>query len=325
MKIGFFSEAGYEGKVPRNHPNMRTDVAWVCALDATHHPIPTLQNLPNNLYDVGIMIIPKKRKRLLNYPFLEQYRRVCKKVTVMQESYYNYWQDSEIAEQIWYFNFIAEMDLIFCHNDVDLSYYSGLTNVRTELLPSLMITDGIVRRADKLVDHYNDIESTFSHIQRDIIIGGNWVRDYGGFDSYQVGLEISDDITAVTTGRMKPEEEQVMKHLPWMLWKEWINTLSNFKYGIQLGTAAAGTFNLNCSFHGIPCIAYSNSNTQNILHPLTTVELGDMDKAKHIAKKLKNDKFYNLCSDTTLKRYESYYSESKFIENTQRIFSTLVN
>ena len=128
MKIGFFSEAGYEGKVPRNHPNMRTDVAWVCALDATHHPIPTLQNLPNNLYDVGIMIIPKKRERLLNYPLLEQYRRVCKKVTVMQESYYNYWQDSEIAEQIWYFNFITEMDLIFCHNDVDLLYYGGLTN-----------------------------------------------------------------------------------------------------------------------------------------------------------------------------------------------------
>ena len=323
MKIGFFSEAGYEGKVPRNHPNMRTDVAWVCALDATHHPIPTLQNLPNNLYDVGIMIIPKKRERLLNYPLLEQYRRVCKKVTVMQESYYNYWQDSEIAEQIWYFNFIAEMDLIFCHNDVDLSYYSGLTNVRTELLPSLMITDGIVRRADKLVDHYNDIESTFSHIQRDIIIGGNWVRDYGGFDSYQVGLEISDDITAVTTGRMKPEEEQVMKHLPWMLWKEWINTLSNFKYGIQLGTAAAGTFNLNCSFHGIPCIAYSNSNTQNILHPLTTVELGDMDKAKHIARKLRDEKFYNLCSETTIKRYDTFYSEEVFVKNVRSVIQSI--
>ena len=310
MKIGFFSEAGYEGKVPRNHPNMRTDVAWVCALDATHHPIPTLQNLPSNLYDVGIMIIPKKREMLINYPLLEQYRRVCKKVTVMQESYYNYWQDSEIAEQIWYFNFITEMDLIFCHNDVDLLYYSGLTNIRTELLPSLMITDGIKRKED---------------LGEGLIIGGNWVRDYGGFDSYQVGLEITDDITAVTTGRMKKEEEQVLKHLPWMMWSEWIKVLSKFKYGVQLGTAAAGTFNLNCSFHGIPCIAYSNSNTQNILHPLTTVELGDMDNAKHIAKKLKDDKFYKLCSETTLKRYELYYSESKFIENTQRIFRTLVN
>ena len=313
MKIGFFSEAGYEGKVPRNYDNMRTDVAWVCALDATHHPIPKLRSLPNNLYDVGVMILPKNRKPLLDWfpnPVLEEYRRVCKKVTIMQESYYNYWQDSPIEEQIWYFNFITEMDLIFCHNDIDLLYYNGLTNVRTELLPSVMITDDIVRR-----NEWGD----------GVIIGGNWVWAYGGFDSYQVGLELTDDITAVTTGRMKPEEEQVLKHLPWMMWSEWIKTLSQFNVGIQLGTASAGTFNLNCSFHKIPCIGYSNVNTQNILHPLTTVEVGDIENAKHIAKKLKNDKFYKLCMDTTLKRYEAYYSEDKFLENIQRIFRTLVN
>jgi hypothetical protein len=323
MNIGFFSEAGYEGKVPRNYDNMRTDVAWVCALGATHHPIPKLKSLPDNLYDVGVMILPKNRKPLLNYfptSLLEQYRRVCKKVTIMQESYYNYWQDSPIAEQIWYFNFITEMDLIFCHNDVDVLYYTGLTGVRAELLPSVMITDGIDKRVDKLVDHYNDIHSTFSHIQRDIIIGGNWVWAYGGFDSYQVGLEISDDITAVTTGRMKPEEEQVVKHLPWMLWREWIDTLSTFKYGIQLGTASAGTFNLNCSFHGIPCVGYSNVNTQNTLHPLTTVDVGDIDNAKHIAKKLKDKKFYDLCVDTTLKRYELYYTEKSFVKHWNRIW-----
>ena len=313
MKIGFFSEAGYEGKVPRNYDNMRTDVAWVCALGATHHPIPKLRSLPNNLYDVGVMILPKNRKSLLEWfpnPVLEEYRRVCKKVTVMQESYYNYWQDSPIAEQIWYFNFITEMDLIFCHNDVDLLYYNGLTNVRTELLPSLMITDGVVRRSE-----WGD----------GVIIGGNWVRDYGGFDSYQVALELSDDITAVTTGRMKKEESHMLKHLPWVLWREWIDILSQFNVGVELGTAAAGTFNLNCSFHGIPCIAYSNSNTQRILHPLTTVELGDIENAKHMARKLKDDKFYKLCMDTTLKRYEAYYSEDKFLENMQRIFRTLVN
>ena len=113
MKIGFFSEAGYEGKVSRNHPNMRTDVAWVCALNATHHPFQKMETLPDKLYDVGVMILPKKREMLLNYPLLEQYRRVCKRVTVMQESYYNYWQDSPIAEQVWYFNFITEMDSTF--------------------------------------------------------------------------------------------------------------------------------------------------------------------------------------------------------------------
>ena len=309
MKIGFFSEAGYEGKVPRNYDNMRTDVAWVCALDATHHPIPKLRSLPNNLYDVGVMILPKNRKPLLDWfpnPVLEEYRRVCKKVTIMQESYYNYWQDSSITEQIWYFNFITEMDLIFCHNDIDLLYYNGLTNVRTELLPSVMITDDIVRR-----NEWGD----------GVIIGGNWVKDYGGFDSYQVGLEITDDITAVTTGRMKPEEEQILKHLPWMMWTEWIKTLSQFNVGVQLGTASAGTFNLNCSFHGIPCIGYSNVNTQKILHPLTTVEVGDIDNAKHIAKKLKNDKFYKLCMETTLKRYESHYTEKIFVEHWNGVWS----
>ena len=308
MNIGFFSEAGYEGKVPRNHPNMRTDVAWVCALDATHHPIPKLQNLSDNLYDIGIMILPKKRNMLLNYPLLDQYRRVCKKVTVMQECYYNYWQDSEIAEQIWYFNFITEMDLILCHNDIDLIYYNGLTNVRTELLPSVMITDDIIPR-----NEWGD----------GTIIGGNWVRDYGGFDSYQVAREIGNPITAGTTGRMKSEEEQVLNHIPWVMWREWIDILSQYNIGVQLGTASAGTFNLNCSFHGIPCIGYSDVNTQKILHPLTTVEVGEIDKAKDLANKLKDEKFYTLCMETTLKRYKQCYSEEKFLEHMKKKFSTL--
>lgn len=309
MKVGFFSEAAYEGKVPRNHPNMRTDVAWVCALGATHHPIPNLAKLPDNTYDVGVMIIPKKRRPLLNYPLLEQYKRVCKKVTVMQESYYNYWQDSEIDEQIWYFNFIVEMDLIFCHNDIDLQYYDGITNVKTELLPTVMITDNVKPRQKP---------------GQGVIIGGNWVRDYGGFDSYQVALEITDDITSISTGRMKPEEKGLFKHLGWMFWSEWINVLSRYHFGVQLGTAAAGTFNLNCSFHGIPCIAYSNSNTQKILHPKTTVELGDVRGAKDIARKLKDEKFYEECMIDTQKNFDEYYTEKRFVEHWNRVWENKI-
>ena len=29
MKVAFFTEGGYQGKVPRNNVNMRTDMAWV--------------------------------------------------------------------------------------------------------------------------------------------------------------------------------------------------------------------------------------------------------------------------------------------------------
>ena len=308
MKIAAFTEGGYTGKVPRNHTNMRTDMAWWCALDAVHHPIVNLPSMKDNEYDVGIMILPKNRKQLIGLPILEEYKRVCKKVTIMQESYYNYWQDSSIEEQIWYFNFITEMDLIFCHNDVDLKYYNGLTNVRTELLPSLMITDDIVKRSE-----WGD----------GVVIGGNFVWAYGGFDSYTVGREITDDVTAVTTGRMKPEEEGVLKHIPWVLWKDWINILSQFNVGIQLGTASAGTFNLNCSFHGIPCIGYSNVNTQRILHPSTTVEVGDIGGAKKIARKLKDDKFYDLCMKETTENYEKHYTEEKFLENTLKIIKNL--
>ena len=308
MKIAFFSEAGYSGKVERNNPNMRTDVAWVCALDAVHHPIDYIKALPDNSYDVGIMILPKNRKPLLNYPLLENYKRVCKKVTIMQESYYNYWQDSSIEEQIWYFNFITEMDLIFCHNDIDAVYYNGLTNVRTELLQSVMITDGVVPRTD-----WGDA----------VVIGGNFVWAYGGFDSYQVARELTDDVHAVTTGRMKPEEEGILKHIPWMLWREWIDTLSQYNVGVQLGTASAGTFNLNCSFHGIPCIGYSNVNTQKILHPSTTVEVGDVGGAKELARKLKDDKFYDSCMKETQENYEKYYSEERFLQHTLKVINNL--
>ena len=308
MNIGFFSEGGYEGKVSRDNPNMRTDVAWVCALNATHHPLHRLHELPDNSYDIGVMILPKNRQPLLQYPLLEHYKRVCKKVTIMQESYYNYWQDSSIEEQIWYFNFITEMDLIFCHNDIDAVYYNGLTNVRTELLQSVMITDGIVPRSE-----WGDA----------VVIGGNFVWAYGGFDSYQVARELTDEVHAVTTGRMKPEEEGILKHIPWMLWREWIDTLSQYNVGVQLGTASAGTFNLNCSFHGIPCIGYSNVNTQKILHPSTTVEVGDIVGAKELARKLKDDKFYDKCMKETQRIYKNYYSEEKFLENTLKIMSSL--
>ena len=39
MKVAFFTEGGYQGKVPKNNPNMRTDMALVHALDADHYPI----------------------------------------------------------------------------------------------------------------------------------------------------------------------------------------------------------------------------------------------------------------------------------------------
>ena len=303
MKIGFFSEAGYVGKITRDNPNIRTDSAWVCALDATHHPILSLHQIPDNTYDFGIIIIPKIKEALYDYPLIEQIKRVCNKVGTMQESTYWYWQGGTVQSQLWYHNILQSMDIIFCHNDMDLKYYRGITDVRCELLPTLMITDYI---------------KTYEGERKGVMVGGNWVTAYRGFDSYIVGKILSDDITSPTTGRMKPDEPEFLdiKHLPWVQWLDWMYELSKHKYGVQLGTAAAGTFNLNCAYLGIPCIAYNNVNTQKYLHPDLSVPDGDIKQARKLAEKLRVDEdFYLHCSKTAKSNYEQHYSEKVFKQN----------
>ena len=48
-----------------------------------------------------------------------------------------------------------------------------------------------------------------------------------------------------------------------------------------------------------------------------------MDKAKEIACKLKDDEFYSLCAETTLKRYEQYYTEEVFVKHFDRVVESL--
>ena len=81
---------------------------------------------------------------------------------------------------------------------------------------------------------------------------------------------------------------------------------------------------MNCSYLGIPCVGYSNLNTQSLLHPNTTVKLGDIVSAKNIAKKLKNDKdFYQTCSEETKLLFDKKYSERAFVNHMKDIFKTL--
>jgi hypothetical protein len=311
MKIAFFTEAGYTGKVSRSNANMRTDMAWVCALDATHHPLITLPDIQSNLYDIGIIIVPKNKQYLFNMPVIEHMKRICSRIAFMQESTYWYWQGDSIESQVWYYTLLQHMDVILCHNDHDLLYYKGITNVPCELMPSLMITDNC---------------NISNDIKMGVMVGGNWVTAYRGIDSYIIGKVLSDDIYAPTTGRMKPEERQLdINHLPWIVWNEWIYELSKRKYGVQLGTAAAGTFNLNCSYLGIPCIGYNNVNTQKYLHPNLSVADGDLYSARLLADRLHEDEqFYIDCSNETLELYKLLYSEEVFIKKMYKIFNKII-
>jgi hypothetical protein len=309
MKIAFFTEGQYTGRIPRSNPNMRTDVAWICALDAIHYPINKIHEL-NEEFDLGIVIIPKHKEILFNYPLIENMRKICKKIGTMQESTYWYWQGGTIQAQLWYHNILQSMDIIFCHNDMDLKYYRGITDVKCELMPTLMITDHI---------------KTYEGERKGVMVGGNWVTAYRGFDSYIVGKILSNNISSPTTGRMKPDEKLLdINHLPWVLWLEWMYELSKCKYGVQLGTAAAGTFNLNCAYLGIPCIAYDNVNTQKYLHPDLSVPDGDIEQARKLATRLANDNdFYTECSNKAKKNFSELYSEKIYLKNINNIIKNI--
>lgn len=302
MEIAFFTEMPFKGKIQRTHENMRVEFAWMCALGADHY---NYRDVPTKQYDLGIVIIPKKNPEF----DLETIKTYCKQTAVMQEGPHWYFQDYELSRQTWYYNTLRSADIIFTHNESDKTYYKGLTmHPDVRVLPSVMIEDAI-----------GDV----AEVKRDgIIIGGNFVSWYGGFDSYIVAAGEFDQVYAPSMGRKQPGEEQLLTHLPYMNWKQWIHKLNEFKYAVHLmRTHAAGTFALNCAYLGIPCIGYKGLDTQELCHPNLTIEVGDTLQARNLLRILKNnDTFYNECSKIAKENYNKFYNENKFNTTFQEQF-----
>ena len=120
-------------------------------------------------------------------------------------------------------------------------------------------------------------------------------------------------------GRKQDLEEHIedIQYLPYMNWREWVDNLSQYNIGVHLmRTHAAGTFAMNCAFHGIPCIGYKGLDTQETCHPLTTVKVGDLAQAIYFGKLLKNDYgFYEDCSTTSQEMFKKFYTEEAWLED----------
>jgi hypothetical protein len=297
MKIAFFSEMSFQGKILRTHLNMRTEFAWMCKLEADHY---NLKDTPSQQYDLGIVINSKKFPELVNIPKLKNY---CDKIAIMQEGPFWLFQDYELPIQIHYFNNLTTVDIIFVHNEQDKKYYQGLTNHKdVRVLRSLMIEDSISN-------------ITLPENRSGIMIGGNFKSWYGGFDSFMLARTVTEEIYSPQMGRRSKGEEQLgITQLPYLQWGEWISELSKRKIGIHMmRTHAAGTFALNCAYLGIPCIGYKGLDTQHILHPDLIVKDGDLKTARNLIYKLYNNKeFYTLCSNKSKELYKEYYHETKF-------------
>ena len=317
MKIAYFTEMNFIGKIPRDYSNMRVEFAWMCALQADCFP---LEYIPNNVYDLTIISIPKlnpeKEINLINRmgeEYLKRIKKFSKKVAIIQEGPHWFYQDYTINDQIWYFNLISQADILFVHNKIDKTYFQGLlSNQDVRIFPTLIIEDLL-----------NQIKIKNNLNREGVIVGGGFNYWYNGFDSYIIAQELND-IVSVVPMRKKENEEYLpnITHLPYLPWIEWMEKLNNFKYAIHLmRTHAAGTFALNCAYLGIPCIGYKGLDTQEICHPDLSVDLGDLQTARKLAKKLRQDEeFYLYCSNITKEKYNKHYHENIFNSTFKKQF-----
>jgi len=313
-KILFITESNFNGKYDRDFKNSRTEIAWMIALNADHMSINSIDIIGKfKLYDLIILIIPKDIDKIYNNDKLEKNIKIMLKengkFTAMQEGPRWYFQDYSIEKQNKYYSMLLSCDFLLCHNDADVYYYSGITNKPTYILQSLMIEDTIGKLENKE--------------RKNVIIGGNHVSWYGGFDSTIVANEFECDNYAPIMGRMKDEEVLLknINHIKYKTWTDWIIKLNEFKYAVHLmPTHAAGTFALNTAYLGIPTIGYYGLDTQQMLHPSLTVELGDIIMARKFASELKNDKeFYEYCSNESKHMYSMFYTEDVFVKQFEKI------
>lgn len=305
MKIAFFTENNFYGKLTRTQGG-RTDSNWLIALDATNI---YFGFEPKEIYDLGIIIVPKKNPNRA-VDFFHKHRTSCKRWSVMQEGPSNYFQDFSIEDQFQYLLMLNEMDLILCHNEIDRLYFKGLFHKhKVEILPSLLIEDSVPK-----IPYEKRLHS---------IISGNMCSWYGGMDSFIVGQNLSEIVYVPSMGRKREGEEHIQNlvHLPYMNWQDWFLELNKRRYGVNLmRTFAAGSFSLACARLKIPCIGWKGLDTQEKLFPELTFPVGNMIKATDIAGHLReNEQFYQHCAEYAFKKYTELYSEEAFLTNIKEI------
>ena len=326
-RIAFITETNHQGKWPKDFPNARTEVAWQIALNADHYNIHRFEKVKGydhvfiifpkgqlNLNTVGAKVtnIPNPYSQLLASDWLKKIKDENNKVHFVQEGPHWIFTDLEIEDQIHFYNMMADCDSIFAHNEQDTYYYKGLfptkpVNVLRTLMIEDLIKDVVPTKEDK------------------VIIGGNFARWYGGFESYMIAHSYDLPIWGQTSHAMRDGEDQLIQHLPRVQWVDWIKQLSSFKLAVHLmPTVAAGTFALNCAYLGIPCIGNAAVDTQRRCHQLLSVDVGDLKSARYMAHSLKNDKeFYDQCSNQAKDLYNRFYSLEVWKKDINVILNSL--
>ena len=332
MKIAFLTEMSFEGKISENHSNMRTEFAWMYALDADHYNIRNYNSITG--YDVIIILFPQgnvmvdchgveiasRKYNVLGSILETDLVNILKSnngiVCHMQEGPIWLFNEYDLSVQFNYFNKLNDCDLLLAHNESDVLWYKGLfPNKSIEVMSTLMIEY-----------HLHNVETNKTD---NVIIGGNFSRWYGGFQSFIVANEFDGEKWTQDSHSKRTNEEYIdgLNHLPRLMWVEWMKQLSTFKYAVHLmPTVAAGTFSLNCAYYGIPCIGNKKLDTQNLCHPALSIDVEDIDTARQLARRLNTDtEFFMHCSKTAKENYTKYYDLEIWKSKMYNIFNTNIN
>jgi len=329
MKCAFLTEMGFNGKVPENHPNMRTEFAWMSALNADHYNIHQYEAVKG--YDAVFVIFPKAIVKLnavgseLTYngpdkdisiyakPVVETLKKNNAKVCNVQEGPSWFFNEYDMVTQFNFYNQLSECDVLFAHNEYDIHFYKGLfPQTKVDVIPTKMVA-------------HKDVCPQYGIPEDKAIIGGNFCHWYGGFQSYITATEFGCPTFVPASHCKRNGEEQVpgLTHLPWVMWNDWMKQLSTFKYAVNLmPTIAAGTFSMNCAYFGIPCIGNKDVDTQQTLFPELSIDVNDVHQARFLAIQLREDKsFYEHVSHYSKNKLRnSYHFDTKqWIDHVKKV------
>lgn len=325
MNIVFLSEQQYNGRVPNDFDNMRTEYAWVHMLEATHANYRAAIDKEHEMYsvvdnaDLVICIPSKTQPETLKVPFILKDRDI--KTAIMQEGPATLWQNWPMDYQFLYLSLLKDVcEIVFCHNHRDREYFEGLTETPVIILPT-SINVPIWRKQAIKPDDKDEL----------VFLGGNMTRWYRGMDSYFVADQKGiSKINVPTMGRRQPDEEEKMPQLderinyvPYKTWSDFMLDLAEAKYAVHMmDVSAAGSFALNCAVLGIPCIGVEGNDTQEGCFPDLTVEAYDLKGARDLMARLQEDEgFYNDVRKNALQNVELFdtSNNSELIEQISEV------
>lgn len=319
------SEMGFEGKFSKEYPHMRVFETQIYFLDAQHIPLSNILQ-SNKVYSGDLWWNIGKGgfdKPYISFVYNNFHNTVdllkerFDNVYIYQDGEIGWWNQVDMKLQVWWYNQLNTADKIFVPNETDVNFYRGLfPNTRLGVMRSVMTDEGL----DK---------SKFLNKEDRAILVGPCTYEYNGFPQVLLAqkLAMPIDIPPMGEDRMPDDSWDMasnigVNYLKHMTWTDWMYNLSRYSYGFMLMNAtAAGSFALNCAYHGIPCIGDKKADTQRILFPDLSVDTYEIGTASILLDKLRTDKsFYIDIAQKAREIYNSEFSKEKYLEILEKDF-----